>query len=71
VILEDDKHLQNADNVVPVIRTTKLNNEIKSLWNSISSKLTTADLVSMNKKADIDKQDPDALADTWLRTHGF
>ena len=71
VILEDDKHLQNADNVVPILRTPKLNNEIKDLWNSISSKLTTADLVAMNKKADVDKQDPDALAAQWLRDHGF
>jgi len=71
VILEDDKHLQNADNVVPIIRTPKINGEITSIWNSISGKLTTADLVSMNKKADIDKQDPAALADTWLRDHGF
>ena len=71
VILEDDKHLQNADNVVPVIRTTKLNSEIKSLWNAISAKLTTADLQKMNKSADIDKEDPDALAQTWLKDHGY
>jgi len=71
VILQDDKHLQNADNVVPILRTPKVNNEVKDLWNSISSKLTTADLVAMNKKADVDKQDPDALAEQWLRDHGF
>ena len=71
VILDDDKHLQNADNVVPIIRTPKINGEITNIWNSISSKLTTADLVSMNKKADIDKQDPATLADQWLRDHGF
>src|SRR5438270_3930127 len=71
VILQDDKHLQNADNVVPILRTPKVNDEIKSLWNSISEKLTTADLVSMNKKADVDKEDPAALAEQWLRDHGF
>jgi osmoprotectant transport system substrate-binding protein len=71
VILEDDKHLQNADNVVPILRTPKVNNEVKDLWNSISAKLTTSDLVAMNKKADVDKQDPDALAEQWLRDHGF
>jgi len=71
VILEDDKHLQNADNVVPILRTPKLNNEISDLWNQISAKLTTADLVGMNKKADVDKEDPATLADQWLRDHGF
>ena len=67
----DDKHLQNADNVVPVIRTSKLNSEIKSLWNAISAKITTADLQRMNKSADIDKEDPDVLAQTWLKDHGY
>jgi len=71
VILQDDKHLQNADNVVPILRTQKVNDEIKSIWNSISSKLTTDDLVAMNKKADVDKEDPATLADQWLRDHGF
>ena len=71
VILQDDKHLQNADNVVPVIRTSKLNGEITSIWNSISSKLTTDDLVAMNKKTDVDKEDAATVADQWLRDHGF
>jgi osmoprotectant transport system substrate-binding protein len=71
VILEDDKHLQNADNVVPAIRTTKLNSEIRNLWNAISAKITTADLQKLNKSADIDKEDPDALAQTWLKDHGY
>ena len=71
VVLQDDKHLQNADNVVPVIRTQAASDEVTSTLNSISSKLSTADLVDMNKKADIDKQDPDQLASTWLKGHGF
>jgi osmoprotectant transport system substrate-binding protein len=71
VTLEDDKHLQNADNVVPLISTKKLNNEIRDLWNSISAKLTTSELVGMNKKLDIDRQDPDAIAADWLRKEGF
>jgi len=71
VALDDDKHLQAADNVVPAIRTNKLNNEIRDLWNSVSAKLTTAELVGLNKKVDVDKQDPDAVAQDWLRGKGF
>jgi osmoprotectant transport system substrate-binding protein len=71
VVLEDDKHLQNADNVVPLIRTNKLNNEIRDLWNSVSAKLTTSELVGLNKKLDIDRQDPDVIATDWLRKEGF
>jgi osmoprotectant transport system substrate-binding protein len=71
VLLDDDKHLQAADNVVPAIRTNKLNNEIRDLWNSISAKLTTSELAGLNKKVDVDKQDPDVVAQDWLRQNGF
>jgi osmoprotectant transport system substrate-binding protein len=71
VILEDDKHLQNADNVVPIIRTPKLTSEIRDLWNSVSAKLTTSELLAMNKRLDIDKQDPNVIAEDWLRQQGF
>ena len=37
----------------------------------VDSKLTTDDLVKLNKRADIDKEDPDALAKEWLTDHGF
>jgi len=71
VVLEDDKHLQQADNVVPLIRTDVLNSEITTLLNSIDAKLNTPDLTAMNKSADVDKQDPVDLAATWVKDHGF
>jgi len=71
VVLEDDKHLQQADNVVPLIRTDVLNSEITTLLNSIDAKLNTPDLTAMNKSADVDKQDPVDLAATWVKSHGF
>jgi len=71
VQLQDDMHLQNADNVVPVIRKDKAKDEVVSLLNSIDSKLTTDTLISLNKKADVDKQDPDQIASDWLKSNGF
>jgi osmoprotectant transport system substrate-binding protein len=71
VVLEDDKHLQNADAIVPIIRTAKLNSEITDIFNRISAALNTADLTQLNKSADIDKQDPGDLAATWDKQHGF
>ena len=71
VQLQDDKHLQNADNVTPIIRKAKANSEVVNLLNSISSKLTTDALIDMNKKADVDKQDPDQIASSWLSSNGF
>jgi osmoprotectant transport system substrate-binding protein len=71
VVLQDDKHLIAADNIVPVIRNKVLNAEITTLFDSISAALNTTDLQAMNKSADVDKQDPDLLASTWLKTHNF
>jgi len=71
VVLEDDKHLQNADNVVPVIRTAAADEKAKQTLNKVSAALTTADLAQLNKQADVDKEDPEVLAKDWLKKHGF
>ena len=71
VVLQDDKHLEAADNIVPIVRTKVLNSEITTLFNSISAALNTNDLRAMNKSADVDKQDPGDLAATWLKQHSF
>ena len=71
VVLDDDKHLQQADNVVPLIQTALANSEVTALLNSIDAKLNTPDLTAMNKSADVDKQDPIDIATTWVKDHGF
>lgn len=71
VVLDDDKHLQQADNIVPLIRTDVLNSEITTLLNAIDAKLNTPDLTAMNKSADVDKLDPADIAATWVKDHGF
>jgi osmoprotectant transport system substrate-binding protein len=71
VVLQDDKHLEQADNIVPLIRTAVANSEVTALLNSIDSKLNTPDLTAMNKSADVDKLDPADVAATWVKNHGF
>lgn len=71
VVLDDDKQLQSVDNIVPIVRTEKLNDEIEEILNRVSAELTTDDLAELNKRADIDKEDPDILAADWLKAHGF
>jgi osmoprotectant transport system substrate-binding protein len=69
VVLQDDKHLEAADNVVPIIRTQVANADVKSVLNAVSSKLTTADLVQMNSQHELLHQDADALTKVWLQSH--
>ena len=71
VVLEDDKGLQNADNVVPVIRTAKVDEGARSVLDRVSAALTTEELSDLNDRANTDKEDPEVLALDWLRENGF
>jgi osmoprotectant transport system substrate-binding protein len=71
VVLDDDRHLELADNVVPMIRTAVNNPEITQILNAVSAKLTTEDLAGLNKRASIDHEEPEALATEWLRSKGL
>ncbi len=71
VVLQDDKHLEAADNVVPILRSAVATDEAKKVLNEISAKLTTADLVTLNSQVQIQHQDPDAVAKAWLEQHNF
>ncbi len=71
VLLEDDKHLQLADNVIPIIRDKAANDEVTRILNGVSAKLTTEDLIKLNQSVDVDKQDPPAAAEKWLKDKGL
>ena len=43
VPLVDDKHLQDAENITPVIRSETLNDEVRRLLDAVSARLTTED----------------------------
>jgi len=71
VVLQDDKHLENADNVVPIIRTKVATDEVKSVLNKISTNLDTKTLVTLNGQVELNHQDPDAVARAFLQQHNF
>jgi osmoprotectant transport system substrate-binding protein len=71
VVLQDDKHLENADNVVPIVRTPVATAEVKKVLNAVSAGLTTTDLIDMNNQAGPQHQDPDAVAAAYLQKHHY
>lgn len=71
VVLTDDKHLEAADNITPVIRTAVATDDVKTLLNGVSAKLTTDGMLALNKQVDIDHQDPAAVAKTFLQQQGL
>jgi osmoprotectant transport system substrate-binding protein len=71
VVLEDDKKLQTVDNIIPAIRKDVVDDDIRTTLNKVSAQMTTDDLIQLNRRADVDKTDPEALAKEWLTQHGF
>jgi len=71
VVLQDDKHMIAADNVVPVVRTAIATDEVKTVLNNIDANLTTAALVTMNGQVELLHQDADAVALAYLQQHNY
>lgn len=71
VVLEEDEELQPAENLIPVIRADRLDDEIRSLLDAVSAALTTEDLAELNRRVDVDKEDADRVARDWLERNGF
>ena len=74
VLLEDDKKLQLADNIAPVVRTDLLARApagFTSLLNSVSAQITTEEITGLNRRVGLDKQDPKAVAGAWLKQKGL
>jgi osmoprotectant transport system substrate-binding protein len=71
VVLQDDKHMIAADNVVAVVRTAVATDEVKTVLNKIDAALTTLDLFTMNGQVELLHQDPDAVAGAYLQKHNY
>jgi osmoprotectant transport system substrate-binding protein len=73
VLLEDDKHLQKADNLVPVVRNDLLAKApgLGDLINPFMAKLTQAALTDMNKQVTVDGKDSKSVAGAWLAANGL
>lgn len=70
-VLQDDKHLEAADNVVPIIRNAAASDEVKKVLNAISSGLTTDELVQLNSQVELQHQDADVATKNFLQQHNY
>ncbi|MEU7225206.1 ABC transporter substrate-binding protein [Streptomyces chrestomyceticus] len=72
VLLKDDKKLQNADNVLPVVNAGSAGDkEIEAALGKLTDKLTTADLIELNRKVDAERQKPEDVARAYLESKGL
>lgn len=73
VVLKDDKNLQNAENLVPVVNSAwlKENPDVADALNQLSSALTTDDLMRLNAQVDVDRALPKDVASAFLKEKGL
>ena len=58
VVLQDDKHLQTVDNVIPAVnaKAAASSPQLVSVLDAVSATLDTSKLIALNKAVDIDRQ---------------
>ncbi len=71
VPLVDDKHLQNAENITPVIRADKLNGEVRGLLDAVSARLSTENVTELIGRVVNDKQSVATVARQFLAANGL
>ncbi|WP_313896761.1 ABC transporter substrate-binding protein [Streptomyces sp. GC420] len=71
-VLADDRHLQNADHVVPVVNRARAGSEeITGVLDRLGAVLTTKDLATMNEQVDSRRRLPEDVARACLERKGL
>jgi osmoprotectant transport system substrate-binding protein len=65
VVLDDDKKLQNTDNVVPAVNAKAAKPEMIAALDKVSDALDTPKLVELNKAVDVDRKTPKEAAEEF------
>lgn len=72
VVLEDPENAFLAANVVPLVASQKMSNELKTVLDAVSAKLTTEGLIELNTSVEGNQGvDPDEAAQKWVQANGF
>ncbi|MFN2484298.1 MAG: glycine betaine ABC transporter substrate-binding protein [Candidatus Limnocylindria bacterium] len=69
VLLDDDKGLYPAYNIIPVVRNDYLDaapDDFAELINVASAKITTEELTALNAQVDLELREPEDVAHEWL-----
>src|SRR3954449_1698772 len=73
VLLEDDKQIQPAQNLVPAVSTEFLDAhpDVADVLNGLMKALTTENLTELNSKIAVDRQKPEDVAKQFLTDNGL
>ena len=74
VLLEDDRELQPAENVVPILRSELLERfdpGVLTAIGKVTRRLSTSELRTLNRETEIEGRSPRTVADEWLAQQGL
>jgi osmoprotectant transport system substrate-binding protein len=71
VVLDDDKKLQAADNVVALVKKSVDKPALRKALDQVDAALTTTDLIDMNQEMNDQKSDPADVAKKFLQDKGL
>ena len=72
VVLEDPENAFLSANVVPLVASQKMSDELKTVLDAVSAKLTTEGLIELNTSVEGNQGvDPDEAAEKWIADNGF
>ena len=73
VVLEDDKQIQPAQNLVPAVSTTFLADhpDVAEVLNPLMAALTTENLTELNGRVAVDREKPEDVARDFLEQEGL
>ncbi|GAB3513515.1 hypothetical protein GCM10027575_30470 [Phytohabitans suffuscus] len=71
VVLEDDKKLQNTDNIVPAINAKASKPELVAALDKVSAALDTTKLIELNKAVDVDRKTPKVAAEEFATANSL
>ncbi|MDO8107191.1 glycine betaine ABC transporter substrate-binding protein [Isoptericola sp. b441] len=73
VVLTDDQHLQQVDNIVPAVNATVAgdNPDIIGVLDSVSTVLDTPTLIGLNKSVDVDRKTSSEVAQGFVSSKGL
>nr|WP_179429931.1 glycine betaine ABC transporter substrate-binding protein [Spelaeicoccus albus] len=72
-VLKDDKHFFPAYNATPIVnsQTLKQYPQLKKVFGQIAPHITTSTMQTLNRKVDVDGEEPANVAFDWMVKKGF
>jgi osmoprotectant transport system substrate-binding protein len=71
LVLNDDKKLQNSDNIIPAINSKATNPALVAALDKVSTALDTPKLIDLNKAVDVDRKTPKVAAEGFATANNL